>query len=77
MRVRQHRSGSSLDDSPLTGEIDPLGDTVTAVAEPLPSLKRHPDAWSHAAGRPRRADRDHSRDHRDHDCPVAIAPGRR
>ena len=28
MRVRQHCSGSSLDDSPLTGEIDPLSEAT-------------------------------------------------
>jgi len=31
MRVRQHRSGSSLDDSPVTGEIDPLSEAVEAT----------------------------------------------
>ncbi len=29
--LRQHRSGSTLDDSPLTGEIDPLSEAVEAT----------------------------------------------
>jgi hypothetical protein len=31
MRVRQHRSGSSLDDSPLTGEIAPPSEAGEAT----------------------------------------------
>jgi len=36
MRVRQHCSGSSLNDSPLKGEIDPLSEAVEATpAQPV------------------------------------------
>ena len=57
----------------LSSLDEPVLELAVSCTRPTTS----PSASSSPTWGSDRADRDHSRDHRDHDCPVAIAPGRR